>query len=341
MSRVVVIDDYEPTLRMYAAAIERMLGGEVVPFTDPREALLYLGSMEPTLLVVDYSMPDMDGVAFVQELRGVPGRERTPVIMLTGRDDRELRTRAMQAGVDVFLNKPVTAEEFAGHVRRLATQQNKLEDRAEEMQVLRERADASDRNLHHRDRQAIQALWNACAARDAEWAARMKLAGEIAVLLAIEGRCTVSDVQILREGAYVYDIGKLAIPEKILLTSARLSPQSRVACDAHAEAGAQILTHTDSKLFNAVAVIARSHHERWDGLGYPKKLKGDAIPIAGRIMAVADTLVALTSARADRPAMTFGHALDQIKREGGTHFDPSVVHALEQIKDKIAQLLRQ
>jgi PleD family two-component response regulator len=124
MSRVVVIDDYEPTLRMYAAAIEKMLGGEVVPFSDPREALHYLNGMDPTLCVVDYSMPDMDGVEFVQELRGVPGRERTPIIMLTGKDDRELKNRALDAGVNVFLNKPVTAEEFASHVRRLATQQN-------------------------------------------------------------------------------------------------------------------------------------------------------------------------------------------------------------------------
>jgi putative two-component system response regulator len=133
MSRVVVVDDYEPTLRMYAAAIEKMLGGEVVTFSDAREALHYVSGMEPSLCVIDYNMPDMDGVTFVQELRGTPGRERTPVIMLTGLDDRDLRARALGAGVSVFLNKPVSAEEFAGHVRRLSKEQSAAENRAEEV----------------------------------------------------------------------------------------------------------------------------------------------------------------------------------------------------------------
>jgi two-component system, response regulator RpfG len=339
MSRVVVIDDYEPTLRMYAAAIEKMLGGEVVPFTDPREALHYLGGMEPTLCVVDYSMPDMDGVAFVQELRGVPGRERTPVIMLTGKDDRELRSRALDAGVSVFLNKPVSAEEFAGHVRRLATQQNSQNSQDDQLRELRERAEGADRRVQQRDRDAIEALFRAFATRDPDAAARMKLASEIAVMLAIEVRCPVSQVQLLRECAHIYDIGKLAIPEKTLSTSAMLSQQSRAAVESHAEAGAEILALSESQLFAAAATLARTHHERWDGMGYPRKLKGEAIPLSGRLIAVADALVAMMHARADRPAMTYGHALDQIKRESGTHFDPNVVHALERIKDKIGQLL--
>jgi putative two-component system response regulator len=339
MSRVVVIDDYEPTLRMYAAAIEKMLGGEVVPFTDPREALHYLGGMEPTLCVVDYSMPDMDGVAFVQELRGVPGREKTPVIMLTGKDDREVRARALDAGVSVFLNKPVSAEEFAGHVRRLATERNGQTAVDDQLRDLRERAEGADRRLHQRDRDAIDALFRAFAKRDPDAAARMKLASEVAVILAIEMRCPVSQVQLLRQCGHIYDIGKLAIPEKTLTTSAILSPQSRAAVESHAEAGAEILTVADSQLFAAAATIARSHHERWDGMGYPRKLKGEAIPLSGRLIAVADALVAMMHARADRAALTFGHTIDQVKRESGTHFDPNVVHALERVKEKIGQAL--
>ena len=336
---MVVIDDYEPTLRMYAAAIEKMLGGEVVPFTDPREALHYLGGMEPTLCVVDYSMPDMDGVAFVQELRGLPGRERTPVIMLTGKDDRELRARALDAGVSIFLNKPVSADEFAGHVRRLATAQNNQNSAEDQLRDLRERAEGADRRVHQRDRDAIDALFRAFAKRDPDAAARMKLASEVAVILAIEVRCPVSQVQLLRECGHIYDIGKLAIPEKTLTTSALLSPQSRAAIESHAEAGAEILGLADSQIFAAAATMSRTHHERWDGMGYPRKLKGEAIPLSGRLIAVADALVALMHARADRGALTFGHAIDQIKRESGTHFDPNAVHALERVKEKIGQVL--
>jgi len=338
MSRVVVIDDYEPTLRMYAAAIEKMLGGEVVPFSDPREALHYISGMPPTLCVVDYNMPDMDGVAFVQEMRGVPGRERIPVIMLTGKDDRELKSRALDAGVSIFLNKPVSAEEFAGHVRRLATQTSAANDRDGEMKELKDRAESADRRVHQRDREAIDALHRALCARDPEAGSRTRLAGEIAVMLAIEVRCSVADVQLMREAAHVYDVGKLAISEKILQSTALLSPASRATIEKHADAGAEILSISESKLFAAAATMARTHHERWDGLGYPRKLKGEGIPLSGRIIAVADALVAMMHGRPDRPAMTFGHALDQVKRESGTHFDPGVVNALERIKEKIAQL---
>ena len=203
---------------------------------------------------------------------------------------------------------------------------------------MRGRAEGADRRVHQRDRDALNALLRAMAARDPGTASRMKVAGEVAVLLAIELRCSVADVQTLREGAFIYDIGKLAIPEKILTSTALLSPQSKAAIERHCEAGAEILNVPDSKLLGALATLARSHHERWDGLGYPRKLKGDAIPLSARIMAVADALVAMLNARGDRPAMTFGHALDQVKRESGTHFDPAVVNALERIKDKVSRL---
>ena len=221
----------------------------------------------PTLCVIDYNMPDMDGVTFVQQLRGTPGREKIPVIMLTGMEDRDLKARAMGAGVSVFLNKPVSAEEFAGHVRRLSKAQTEESVRSEELRDLKDRAETADRREHQRDRDAMNALLRAMQARDGETAAKMRHAGEIAVLLAIELRCSVGDVQVLRECAFVYDIGKLAIPEKIMTSSALLSPQSKAQIEKHCDAGAEILSHADSKLFAAAATIARSHHERWDGLG--------------------------------------------------------------------------
>jgi len=339
--RVVVIDDYEPSLRMYSTVIQTLLGGEVATFSDPKDALHYLGGMQPTLLVVDFNMPDMDGVEFVQAVRGIPGRERTPVIMLTGQDDREVRNRAAKAGVDVFLAKPIGTEEFAAHIRRLSTPRTAQTERleaTEETKELRHRAEGADKRVHTRDKDAILALFRAYAARDPEGAKRMKLAGEIVILLAIELRASAQDVQLLRDCAFIYDIGKLAIPEKIFAAPSRLSPQAMAIVEKHCEAGEQILGVSDSKLFGLARVIARQHHERYDGHGYPKKLERDAISLAARMVAVADALTAMTRPRADRAAMSFGLALDQIRRESGTHFDPSVVAALEKIKDKIHEL---
>jgi putative two-component system response regulator len=338
MHRVVVIDDYEPSLQMYSAVIEKLLGGEVVTFTDPREALHYVMGMQPTLLVVDYNMPDMDGVALVTEIHGIPGRERLPVIMLTGQDDREVRNRALKAGVNVFLAKPVGAEEFASHVRRLSSAQNERQEKAEETKELRQRAEGADRRVAMRDKDALLALFRAYEARDAEAARRMNLVGEITVLLAIALRANAHDVQMLRDCAFIYDIGKLSIPEKILGTPSRLSAQSTALVEKHCEVGETILNISDSKLFGLARAISRQHHERFDGQGYPRKLQGEGISLAARMVAVADALVAMTHPRADRPAMPFGHALDQIRRESGTHFDPGVVSALDRIKDQVALL---
>lgn len=338
MHRVVVVDDYEPSLQMYSTVIQKLLGGEVVTFSEPREALRYVAGVPPTLMVIDFNMPDMDGVELVQALRGLPGNERVPVIMLTGQDDRDVRNRALKAGVATFLVKPIGAEEFASHVRRLSTAQTERQAQDEAMGELRQRAESSDRRVHSRDKDALLALFRAYEARDPDAALRMKRAGDITVLLAIELGAKVHDVQLLRDCAFIYDIGKLSIPEKVLSTPTRLSTQSQAIVEKHCDAGETILGVGESKLFGLARVIARQHHERYDGLGYPRKLKGEGISLAARMIAVADALTALMAARADRPALGFGHALDTIRRESGTHFDPAVVAALEKIKDKVALL---
>jgi len=323
---------------MYSAVIQKLLGGDVVTFTEPREALRHIHGSLPTLVVVDYNMPDMDGVQLVQEMHGMPGREHLPVIMLTGQDDRDVRNRALKAGVNVFLVKPIGAEEFATHVRRLSTQNNERQEKAEEAKELRQRAEGADKRVHLRDKDALLALFRAYQARDAEAARRMQVAGEIIVLLAIALRASAHDVQLLRDCAFIYDIGKLAVPEKIISTPSRLSPQSTALVEKHCEIGEHILNIGESKLFSLARVLARQHHERYDGAGYPRKLKGEGISLAARMAAVADALVSMVNIRADRPAMPLGQALDQIRRESGTHFDPAVVAALETVKEQIGQI---
>ena len=343
MHRVVVIDDYEPSLHMYSMVIERMLGGEVVAFSDPREALHYMSAVTPTLLVLDQNMPHLDGVTVVKAVRSSANTRSVPVIMLTALLDSDLKTRAIGAGVNAFLSKPIAAEDFAQCVKRLsAASRVRVQPpapRDEETIEIKVRNDAAKR-LRERERLALWALFRAYEARDAEAARKMRLAAEIAVLLAIECRCSLKDVQTLRDAAFVYDIGKLSIPDKILTSPTALSVQARAQVQTHAEIGAMILAVDGSSLFASAAQLALEHHERYDGEGYPKRLSRDAISMPARLIAVADAFVAMIHKRADRPAMAFGHALDQIRRESGTHFDPAVVTAFERIKAKIGELIR-
>ena len=343
MHRVVVIDDYEPSLHMYSMVIERMLGGEVVAFSDPREALHYMSGVTPTLLVLDQNMPDMDGVQVVRAVRNSPATRSVPVIMLTGVADQALKARALEAGVNAFLSKPIGAEEFAQYVKRLSAGSRvriPSPSRDEETIELRVRAEGADKRVNERDRLALWALFRAYEARDPQAANRARLATEIAVLLAIECRCSTNEVQLLRDAGFVYDIGKLSIPEKIFTSPTALSAQARAQVQKHCEIGAAILSVDGSTLFAGAARLAMEHHERYDGDGYPKKLKREGISMTARVMAVADAFIAMLHKRADRPPMPFGHALAQIKRETGTHFDPAVVAALEKIQPRVAELVR-
>ncbi len=340
MHRVVVIDDYEPSLHMYSMVVERMLGGEIVAFSDPREALHYMSAVTPTLLVLGLGTPPAESVQLVTQLRSRVNTRSVPVIMFNGSGDEQLRTRAIGAGVNAFLTKLIGAEEFAQYVKRLsAANRVRIAPRDEATLELQVRADEADKRLDERDREAIAALFRAYEARDPEAARKMRLAAQIAVLLAIECRASTSNVQMLRDAGYVYDIGKFSIPEKIFATVVQLSTQSRALVEKHAAAGAAILDVPNSKLFAAAAQLALQHHERYDGRGYPNRLSGENIAMTARVMAVADAFVAMIHKRADRPAFAFGHALDQIRRESGAHFDPNVVAAFERIKNRISIML--
>jgi putative two-component system response regulator len=144
----------------------------------------------------------------------------------------------------------------------------------------------------------------------------------------------------MRDCAFVYDIGKLVIPEKIGASAVALSAKARTIVESHADAGAQILALESSRLFRTAALLAAQHHERYDGHGYPKGVSRDEIFLGARIVAVADVLAALTHDRADRKALALGLAFAQIRRESGAHFDPAVVIAMDRARDKIAELDR-
>ena len=208
-------------------------------------------------------------------------------MMLTAQSDEPLRERALAAGANVFLSKPFATVEFIRHVRHLASWAEKHTHGVVE-------------SSGERERDAILRLHRAMDTRDPRTARHMRIARDVAVEIATEMRLSRRDLDTLRWAALVYDIGKLAIPENVLGMPAQLSPASRALIHAHAEAGAGILAGSEATLLQAAESIARHHHERYDGEGYPDGLRGEEIPLLARIVAVADSLVALTSQRPHR-----------------------------------------
>ncbi|MDP9025248.1 MAG: response regulator [Candidatus Eremiobacteraeota bacterium] len=322
MNRVMVVDDYEPNLALYSAIVRRVTGEEPLAYEDPREALRSLKQERPDLIVVDYQMPEMNGVAFISALRAMKGHARTPVMMLTGVSDRSVQTAALAAGATHYLEKPLALRDFTAHIRRYTAASR----REPEVGV------ATD---HVRD--TIVRLHRAVQARDAALAERMRRAGELASAIANELHLPAEEIETLHAASLVYDLGMLAVPEYVLQAEGPLGARWTEIVRDHVCVGATILGGGHSGLMHAAQTIARSHHERYDGTGYPDGLKGESIPLLARIIAIADTYTALTSERPYRVEFPANHALDEIDKGNGTAFDPAIVAALTKIKDRVIE----
>jgi putative two-component system response regulator len=325
MNRVVIVDDEVTNLKLYGAVVRRVLGQDAITFDDPVAALRELRDLRPPLILVDYRMPEMDGLEFVSVLRTVPGHEFTPVVMLTVESDRSLPKKATEAGVTAYLERPNSLKELTAQIRRYAQPQIHGSSRGEVVMPTDER-------------DTISRLHRALAANSVALARHVAQARDVAVLIGSELHLGAHDMEALRVAGLVYDIGMLAVPEKVRLMPDALPARWRSVVNAHVDAGGAILAGGQRPLMRAAESMARYHHERYDGAGYPEGLAGEEIPLLARIIAVADTYVALVSDRPHRVEFTRGSAAAQIKGQSGTAFDPVVVDAFLAIKDRLGAL---
>ncbi len=325
MQRVLIVDDYEPNLKLYASIVKRVVGQEALAYEDPAEALHALKHERPALIIVDYQMPGMDGISFIQAVRALDGHASTPIAMLTGFNDRVIQSRAMAAGATVFLEKPLPLKEFTAHLRRFTGSASGDQDIAD---------------LGGGDRETIVRLHRAIQARDAALAERIRRARDLTVAIANELLVDQANVEALQIAALVYDIGMIAVPDKVLAAPSELSAHWSAVVRDHVNAGAAILAGGASALMHTAETIARFHHERFDGSGYPKGLHGEGIPLPARIMAVADTFTAMTSERPYRIEMEGSRALSEINARSGSAFDPVVVAALERMQERLPSTRR-
>lgn len=321
MNRVVVVDDDEPNLKLYAAVVKRVLGEDAVAFENPLEALDRLNDLRPALVIVDYQMPEMDGLSFIRELRGKAPHAFTPIIMLTASGELALGERAIEAGATLFLQKPLELADFTEHLRHFAG-------------APASRVTFGEVIMPTDERDTILRLHRALQAHNRDLAAHAVYVRDLAVAIADELQLPGDEIEAIRVAALVYDIGMLVVPEKVREMPSVLPTHWRSVVNEHVDAGAAILGGGRRPLLRAAETIARYHHERFDGTGYPEGLAGSGIPLAARIIAVADTYVALISERPHRVEFTQANAVAQIVGLSGAAFDPNVVAAFERLKDK-------
>jgi len=325
---VLVIDDNRLNRELFCHMLDIIDVAVPVPMADAASALAWCRSHTPDLVLVDYMMPDIDGLAFLRRFRVLDGMATVPVIMVTADTETAVRHEALRLSANDFLTKPVNHTELnarVGNLLALRRAQLQLAQRAADLtQAVRE----ATADIVAREREAIHRLSRAAEYRDPETGRHLLRMAAYARLVARRLGLDAVECDLIWEAAPMHDIGKVGIPDSVLHKPGALDPQEVAIMRTHPQIGADILAGSESPLLQAGAVIAISHHERYDGGGYPCGLVGEAIPLHGRIVAVADVFDALTSVRPYKAAWEVERAVAYLREGSGTQFDPRCVEAL-------------
>jgi len=324
---VLIVDDTDINLQMMGALVRRLDQTEAHGYHDPLRALEFARHTPVDVVVVDFMMPAMDGIAFISKFRQIPGAQSIPVLMVTANDERAVRYRALESGADDFLSKPVDPVEFlarAKNLLKLSAANRKLTDQAA---WLAEGVRLATAEVRARERETVMCLAKAAEYRDADTGMHILRMSHFSWLIARELKLSLQDQELLLDAAAMHDIGKVAIPDRILLKPGKLNSEELSVMRSHAVLGYELLKASTSPLLRAGAAIALGHHEKYDGSGYPQGLKGQEIPIFSRIVAVADVFDALTSSRPYKRAWEVDEAAEFLRAGRSAHFDPQCVDA--------------
>jgi putative two-component system response regulator len=327
-AHILVVDDSASNLLLVERILQAAGYAHVETVNRSGEVVAYFQAHPPDVLLLDLHMPDPDGFEVMRLLAPwTTGATYIPVLALTADVSPETRHRALEAGARDLLTKPLDHIDVLLRVRNLLQTrelQLKLQAQNELLDIkIRERT----QELDDARREAFEKLALAAEYRDDETREHTQRVGYVTRLLAIELGLDTGDAESLAQVAPLHDLGKIAISDAILLKPGRLNATEFAAMKEHAAIGAQIMSGSDSPLFTIGAQIALSHHERWDGSGYPNGLDGPQIPLGARIVAIVDAFDAISHERPYKPPWPIDQALDEIQRCSGSHFDPDIVTA--------------
>ncbi len=335
---VVVVDDTPINVTLLSHLIARLPDCSPVTFTEPQKGLDWSLQNVPDLLIVDYMMPELDGLEFIRQFRSAPGRLDIPVLMVTANDQTQIRHQALDAGANDFLTKPIDKTEFMARSRNMLSlrrAQRRLEDHAAS---LAEDVRLATAEILARERETVIRLSRAADSRDPETGAHILRMAHFSKLIAARMGLGLADQDMILESAPMHDIGKIGIPDHILLKPGRLDPAEFAIMKRHARMGFDILDGSLSPFLQAAAQSALGHHEKFDGSGYPAGLAGDAIPLFARICAVADVFDALTSERPYKKAWELERAVAFLRDGAGHHFDPACVDGFLSEWDEVLRI---
>jgi len=336
---ILVVDDKPANVILLEQLLEEDGYTNVRSTTDSREVLSIYLKEKIDMILLDIRMPHMDGIQVIEALSNVVDEnDYLPILVLTAQTDMDTRQRALGAGARDFLTKPFQPWEVFQRIH------NMLETRIF-YNNQRLRADVLDAEVHRRTEQIYQTqlevvrrLGRAGEYRDNETGAHVMRMSMSCRLLALKAGLGTEFGQLILEASPMHDVGKIGIPDNILLKPGRLTPEEREIMNTHVEIGVDIIGNFKTPMMDMAREIAATHHEKWDGSGYPKSLKGEEIPIAGRIAAISDVFDALTSERPYKKAWPLEDTIAFMKENSGSHFDPTLLSLFLEIIPEVVAL---
>lgn len=338
IAKIVSVDDNRLNLLLIESMLESM-NVAITSFTDPLTALKFIRENPADIILTDYMMPVMDGVSFIKHVREIDAD--IPVVMVTAVDDDDnVKIAALQAGAYDFLYKPLKLYEFQVRIKNLLSMRRNqllLKDRAA---LLQDEVLTATKQIEQREFESLSIIGRASEYKDMETGNHIKRVAHYCRELARDLGLDQDYINTLFYSSPLHDIGKIGIPDSILLKPARLTDSEFVIMQQHTVIGHGILNEADGKYLKMGAEIAISHHERWDGSGYPKKLSGEDIPISGRIVAISDVFDALMSKRPYKDKWTTGETIVYIQKNSGKMFDPALVASFDRLHDVFMDILK-
>ena len=329
-ARILIIDDEPGNVQVLRRVLEHAGFNKLDSTSDPREvAAIYVRS-RPDLILLDLHMPYMDGLEVIDQLNQIIEASYLPIVMLTGDVTPEARREALLRGAKDFINKPFNPDEVLLRIRTLLETRFLYLHIQSQNQMLEAKVRDRTRELESAQIEIIERLAKAAEFRDDSTGQHTERVGEMAALLARELGLSDAHVTLIRRAAPLHDVGKIGIPDAILLKLGKLTAAEFELVKTHTSIGARILSGSRFALLRLAEDIAFSHHERWDGSGYAG-LEADRIPLAGRIVAVADVFDALLQKRPYKPAWPIDAAVAEIGRQRGMQFDPNIVDAFMRV----------
>ncbi|WP_415903796.1 HD domain-containing phosphohydrolase [Neptuniibacter sp. QD48_55] len=339
---ILICDDSLTNVLILSKLIEtEVRNTSITSLTDPRKVLPQLEQQDFDLILLDLEMPGLNGFEVLYQIRQRWEMDQLPVIILTGSTGADLRNKSLSNGANDFMNKPFDQAEICLRVNNtlkianahkvLSSEKTKLES------LVQDRTQELDKTVEN----VIQLLGMIGEYKDTETAKHVLRVGKISQVLALGAGLPADLAYLLEKAAPLHDIGKVGVPDRILLKQGPLDEEEMRIMKQHTEHGYNLLSGNDALVIQLARSIAATHHERWDGNGYLHGLSGESIPIEGRITSIADVFDALVSERPYKQAWSYKEAADYIVKESGKAFDPKLILVFQQHLDDIIHIQKE